>query len=361
MEYDWYKIYVMQKYEELKKLQPKNDTKEIRYAIATSEDLLNYRESRKKKPTTSEIFFRDYEKLKRSQMLWPDLSAFAKSAKENINFNTDILKMCLSNEELLCLTHDFFKNATPKEIFKQFMHFYKQKNKNVHIFRNTSVDFYADSFYLPYYRDLFIQLKPRNEFEDASTLAHEYGHGIHFYNNFHPNIYYKNYIFIEIISTFFEYLMLIYYSHTGSYQEVAINCFIDTYEERKAMAENIQTFFNYAEYIGLKENLSKKEEINLITSFCNYYGDEQIKDLFNEGSIAEDAIYVFATSIVCELLCIYYEDPDKTFYLVKRLMKIDPRLSPERFYEEILKLGITPNENIATLNNHLKRELTRFS
>jgi len=359
MEYNWYHTYIKQKYHELRKLQKIQDSLEIRKAIASIEaELLP--EPRVKKQKTREIFLNEYQEFKKAKFLWDDLTTFTELSQTPITFDPQSLITNFSDEELFTLSHDFYKNATTEELFAQFMHFFKQRNRNVHFFRNSKLDFYANVFYLPYYHELFMHLKPRGEFGDVAVLNHEYGHGIHFLNNFHGNFYGKNIFFIEIISTFFEYLTLLYYSQNGNYQYAALNSLIDTFEERKGYAENIKTFISYIDYMGLEGCGNKLEELKVIDNYLSYYGNTNIEELYTEGKISEDILYVFATIIVCELLNIYLDDPPKAFFLLNQLMNINPALSPEEYYEEILNLGIYPNNSVLNFNDHLKRELTRF-
>lgn len=359
MEYNWYHKYLRQKYNELKKLQKAQDSLEIKQALASIEaELLPTR--REKAQKARDIFFNEYQVFKKSKFLWDDLITFAELGEEKIDFDDSALEANFSKEELFALSHDFYRDATTKELFAQFMHFFKQRNRNVHIFKDPSLDFYADVFYLPYYKELFMQVKPRGEYGDVAVLNHEYGHGIHFLNNFHGNFYDKNNVFIEIISTFFEYLTLLHYSQNGDHQYAALTSLVDDFEERKCYAENIQMFLLYKDYIGLESCGSKLEEIKAIDSFLLYNGESNIEEMYTEGKISDDIMYVFATIIVCELLCIYLNDPDKAFDLLNELMHIDPTLPPEKYYQAILDLGIYPNNSVLDFNNHLKRELTRF-
>ena len=360
MEYDWYKVEVAQKYKTLKELYAKRPTKEIKYAMATIEDLLLYREPDYSKQSEAQIFYDEYQRFKRCKFLWNDLSTFSTYAQKPIDYDVKAIRCNLSNDDLFALTHDFFKHGTNKEIFKQFMTFYKQRKRNVHFLRKTSMPFYGESFYVPYFKDFYIQLKPRKEFGDAATLAHEYGHGIQFLNNYHPNFFYKNHIFQEIISTLFEFLLLLYYSQNGEYQYIAINSLIDVFEERKNQTQNINTFLNYIAYLGLENCYNKIEEAQRIEQYFTLYGNDAFHKMMKEGRISTDIMYIFATTIVCELLNVYYRDQDKAIYLAQKIMEIDPRLSPEDYYNEILKLGLYPNKTIPRLNHRLKKELSRY-
>ena len=191
MEYNWYHKHLKQKLRELKKLQAIYDSIEIRQAINAITDEISFPLKRPKR-TEPEIFYYEYQKFKDIRFLWDEFNYFSQNNIAEINYNPSDLAIKLSNNELVELSHDFFKNATTKKMYEQFLHFFAKRNKHLHFLRNSEVDFYADVFYLPYYQDLFLQLKPKDEFGDVATLNHEYGHGIQFLSNYHENIYQSN-------------------------------------------------------------------------------------------------------------------------------------------------------------------------
>ncbi|MBQ6841572.1 MAG: hypothetical protein IJO63_05635 [Bacilli bacterium] len=363
MQYDWYNTQIKQRLRELKSLRDIDDSKEIRIAISACEAQLGYRKPHsKKEPSARDLYLSEYLEFKKYNMIWPDLKKFASLGSKGITFDVEKSKIALEPSQMFEMTHDFFRDATPQKTFEDFLHFYKNRRKDVHFITNSPESLYAESFYLPYYREHFIQMIPRNEFGDLSTLSHEYGHGIQFLNNYCQKWFSRNSLFIEIISTFYEFLTLIHYSHNGEYQEAATMALLDNWEEMKYAAGNINTFLTYTDLMGLNECANKYELVKEIDSFIKEFGPTNIAEISKEdGLISDNIIYVFAASIVCQLLNIYYEDPDKAFYYANKLMMIRPTLSPEEFYEEILNVGIFPNDGFIQFEEHMKRELTRFS
>ena len=60
-----------------------------------------------------------------------------------------------------------------------------------------------------------------------------------------------------------------------------------------------------------------------------------------------------------ELFKIYLNDSDFAFYLLQKIMEINPNLPPREYLEQIKNLGIIPNSSISEYDLHLKRELKR--
>ena len=72
------------------------------------------------------------------------------------------------------------------------------------------------SIFLPYGKKTYICMKRYGVVEDIFDLVHEYGHGIHFSMNFDMKVYENNYLFVEIVSIFFELLCM---EHLISFKE----------------------------------------------------------------------------------------------------------------------------------------------
>ena len=111
--------------------------------------------------------------------------------------------------------------------------------------------------------------------------------------------------------------------------------------------------------VDINEFQSKGDLIKNIDSFVNSANQRELSDLL-DCRPSEDFIYIIAQSIVNELYMIYLNDPDKAFYLLKRIMDINLNLPPQVYLSEINKLGINPNQSIDAFNMHLKRELRKI-
>ena len=102
-------------------------------------------------------------------------------------------------------------------------------------------------------------------------------------------------------------------------------------------------------------------EINNFLNSINDYISEHGTNIFKcylTPPISEKIVYLFATSIVIELLTIYDKDPEKAFYILKKIMEINLQLPSQEYYNRLQALGLCTNNSETVFNHHLKRELT---
>ena len=196
----------IKKLQEYRKKAHPNEFPLIDDTLNTMIDLVYYDKTDRSIQLT-DLMADDYKFLQNYRYLWDNVRKFAKmSATDQYDSYSIDSSIEIDKDELFCLAHDFFKNGTDERTFQLFNDMYKRRARNVSVFEDPTIDFMADSIYLPYYRDVFIQLNRHNNFEDVSSLIHEYGHGIQHLVNYLPNLYQS--IFAEIISSYFELISL---------------------------------------------------------------------------------------------------------------------------------------------------------
>ena len=299
----------------------------------------------------------DYNFLTLYRYLWPLVNDISKIANDDIT-SIPYPQLDVDNKELIGLVHDFFKNGTTKEIFELFCKLYK-KRKSLYFLKSQDPTIYANSLYLPYDESFYVQMSRKNEFNDIAILTHEYGHGIHLLSNFSPNLYNNLIVYSEIVSMFFELICSDYYSKIKEFEKSAIVTQFETWDMATENAKSLFQEFSILSAIDINEFQSQGDLIKNIDSFVSSVNQSELSDLL-DCRPSEDFIYIIAQSIVNELYMIYLDDPEKAFYLIKKIIDIDLNLPPQIYLSEINKLGINPNQNIDEYNMHLKRELRKI-
>lgn len=232
----------------------------------------------------------------------------------------------LSKKDLLELVCDFYKNGTNKEFYELFLRMLK--NKEITLYKNRKDSFDAFSIFWPYSNEFNAVIHcsnygNNNDFNYVPIIVHEIGHGIDALINYHISFQQENYIYAEIISTFFELICNEYFYHS-EFKKDSISFSYEYFNDINSKAKILNNYNIFEQYM---ENP------------INYFP------------------YIVAFSIALELLMIYKQDKDKSLYLVKKIIEIPKFLTPEEYYKRILNLGITPNNTLDKYENILKRKL----
>ncbi len=125
----------------------------------------------------------------------------------------------LSDDDFFAVVNDFFKDVLDKELYGVYRGMFKRHDKWVHMCRLMEKFPNPNAVFFPYGRKVPIRLKRSNTAEDLVSLSHEYGHGIQFRSNFHPDFFKFGNAFVEVISLFFELLSMEYFGKFPEFQE----------------------------------------------------------------------------------------------------------------------------------------------
>ena len=336
---------------EIRKKAHANERELIDVTITTMLDVIeDYKDTKPSELVTA--MESDYRFLKSNSFLWEDVRKFAKM--NCIDYYSEFIfenGLELTDDEILALTHDFYKSATDKETFEKFLKVFNKRHKTLGIFEDQYSEFVADSVYLPYYHDVFIQLNRKNTFEDVCSLVHEYGHAIQATTNFHPNIY--NSCFAEIISVFYELISFEHYSIVNDLKISAGMAQWDDYNSRILFADDLCDEFDI-----IKQIKARRKGTTTRVKIARYAKhDAATMQGFIEYDTAENLQYVIAELIGIELYMIYRKDKDKAMYLIHKIMDIDLRLNNEEYYKEIQKLGLNVNRKTSEYQDHLLKRM----
>lgn len=356
MEYNWYFPLLKQRLKSLKNLKKKASLEQalkIEYAIIVINALLAG-EPHIDHSSSDNFEYNlesDYRYFKELKYLWPIAKGFSKS--DNVIL-PEQPQFKLNDNDLFELINLFFKSSTNKKIYDLFLKIFKERRKNIHFLRRFPEDFYADSMYIPYYDEVYIQMAKKNNFLDVITLAHEFGHGIHFLSNANSHLLTNINPFIEIVSTFFELLCSYYFTKEGSFKKEAKATSYLEWEEIKMAANELKRELSLISEIEIEPYESKNNLRNNIRELLDNYSTDEIESIL-ESNNANNFRYIVGYSIAVELFIVYKSDPDRAFYILNKLMNIDARLSGKEYYNKIQSFGIIPNENGDKYEDHIKK------
>ena len=356
MEYNWYNQELKEKLKEyiaIREHVDPRDLAKLNESINTIRNLLN-NHSRKKSSIESDIL-EDYTYLSKYPFLWP-------IAREISEYTTDEAllppknNLSIKEEEIIGLVHDFFKNCGSRHFFLLFLKIIKGR-KNIRFIRRPNRSC-SNCLFLNYDKSFYIQIQREYSFNDISNLAHEIGHIIQFLTNYNINIFHQNEPYSEIVSVFFELICYHHYSQDTSLYFSAILCHFQHWDSLCEDAKSLSSELQIIDTIKINENKSKIKLKENIRKFINANDCFYFKEIIAERPV-QNFIYIIAQSIAVELFKIYLNNPDFAFYLLQKIMEINPNLPPREYLEQIKNLGIIPNSSISEYDLHLKRELKR--
>lgn len=261
----------------------------------------------------------------------------------------------LSDDELYCLVHDFYRDMTDEETFKTFMYMFKRRDKWLHTTRLMEVNPDPWSLFLPYFNEVHIRCRrDRLSLNDPVNLAHEYGHGVQFLTNFHPNIFSGNEFYVEIVSIFFELLMFEYLSGIPEFCPAAEYGRARILHNNIKVSEEVNSYGKILELWGFVFSLPFSHGKKILNNEVRaLYGNEcSIKSLV-EKDLVKDIPYIVGYAFAIEILMNYKKDREWGLAILRGLLEIDLSRPCTEYYQELLKLGITPGEHLEEYKQHI--------
>jgi len=114
--------------EEIKTSKTNNDLITMINEIKDIYELIDKKDSSFFEYTCEELFTNNFRLMSEYDFLWDVFKNFSFYNNYLIDYSSEELKINFSNQELLDLTYDFYKNATNKEIFNTFNSLFNKKN-----------------------------------------------------------------------------------------------------------------------------------------------------------------------------------------------------------------------------------------
>lgn len=251
-----------------------------------------------------------------------------------------------SKDDVFILTHDFFATLD-KEIFKKFLSMFKVRSNNIIFTKKDLKD--IEGFTTIKNGNIYITVNQKNTIEDVYTLVHEYGHALSMISNSEAD---KMHYYREIESKFLELLSCLYLMKIINEDETAklINMYCVTNQNTSDQTllkyqiydfmneENIFPYDNLL-YKKLFQNLENKDKLNY-EQFHMYLKYIYSNPFTYQASYAISDLYAYG------LYDIYLTDPEKAFYLYKRILC---KNNKSKEYLENIGIPISYGENVRKL------------
>ena len=308
-------------------------------------------------------FWKKFQTIKTNlqslKFLWPDYNEFYEETINTQLPDLEIKKCSLSKDDLLTLTHDFYKSLN-RYFFGNFMKNFRVRRNHIKFVNEIEND--AEGFTTPIRttKEAYIKICRLNTIEDYMSVVHEYGHAITLQINPYHLAYDKRY-FIETTSIFMELLASDYYQSQTNNNDASINKinnhieFIDDAKKIKMILSLMEEEKNLEQKFSSTKEMRKHLNRNLFTDDC-------FNKSFNSASNPDEE-FLSSYIIAIELYMLYKEDKDKALDTLKRIILLNEMPDEEQYYSNIKRLGIIPNLSLRGFEKDLQAEslkLTRF-
>lgn len=279
--------------------------------------------------------------------LWDELQDFDRNHRDDIE--TVPLQHCsLSKEDLITLTHDFFRNNFDSYFYGNFIKNFYRRRDHIAFNHDDKPGVKGELFSLKSTKESFIRVYRDFTYNDLLTIIHEYMHATSFSINddhFHKD---KDY-YSEIDPILAELLACDYFEKQfGDHKIDAVKLFINDY------------YCQHAKFNAKLIDLYKKEKANgkfrdnkALRQAATEAGITNLDKELNSLNIKAAINYMFAI----EFYSMYKQDKERALNSLKKFILASCEHEID-YYKELKKLGILPNMN--AWDHHLETvELSR--
>jgi len=280
------------------------------------------------------------EILEDISFIWGDIKEFSEVTEEPLIYISPLKQTSLTKDDLLSITHDFYKSLN-KHIFGNFMRNFYRRYDHI-VFKNLEdSNFYRGAtISIASTNESFIEIKRDFTIEDAFTTIHEYMHAISTIIN-HRHLYYPKTLYSEIDTIFMEIIAAEFLEsifHNGQ----AILDRVSEHSRYAAIADELKSKIQLIEYEKtLKRNFKNNKELRCAGEVHCKLLPKELDDILTFPVLTSQE-YLVSYMFALELYQMFTEDKDKALYYLNKIILLDCR-SEEEYYNNIKKFGFIPN------------------
>jgi len=280
-----------------------------------------------------------------NKFTWDDIKEFKKLTTYPVFQNNPTVNIInISNNDILELTHDFYKELNPF-FYKNFMKNFKMQNNHL-VFKKLDLSnpsIYGQTITLDSFDESFIEIYKNNTINDVITSIHEYSHATSARINYH-HLLYPKLLFCELDSEFMELLACDYLFKTLNNTDllkIKINKY-DDYRKKAHKIVNHIKLINAEKY--LKYGYHNETVLKNISNNKCHIKTNDLKNMLYSPDISS-INYLISFIFALELYYLYKEDKEKALYNLEQIILLKCN-SEEEYYNNILNFGINPNFNL---------------
>lgn len=303
-----------------------------------------------------EIYLDLKKQFKAISFLWSEFQIFSGFARYPYHIPT-IPKNSLTENDILTLTHDFYRSINPF-FYEHFMKRFKERDTYLNFGIYNRRLHHGEAISLPSTNEVFINVNREFTLEDFGTTVHEYSHAISFTINPSHQTLGKQH-FTEIDSIFFELLAYDYfYDLTKNQTAVLLKAQEHNHNITYANKFNTMMYLEILE-TELNRDFRNTEEMQKLATQRFRISPDYLEKTLKYGN-EHPEIYLTGYMIAIELYMLYKKDKDKALYILRQIIEMRA-INAEEYYNNIIKLGIIPNLSIPMYVSNLTNDINRLT
>lgn len=268
----------------------------------------------------------------------------------------EISNVSLSKDDILELTHDFYKTLN-HYFFRRFKKNFAQRYDHIAFIENSKEKFKGVALSILSLKETFIDIHRDYTLTDVITVIHEYMHATSMVIN--PYHFLDNkYIYSELDTAFIEllaadYLNGIFKGNTGPALKAS------NHAERINDVRNVIDTFKI---IGFEERLGcdfddNSELKNAAQKTCNLSG-KMLEDMLTIGDFQPE-IYITGYIFAIELYDLYKRDKDLALFFLRSIIEMRC-YTYEDYYRQLKKFNLYPNNHMSEYHQELQSDVIRL-
>lgn len=290
------------------------------------------------------------------KFLWNDYNYFFESSKSiNVPF-LELKRNSLSTDDILSLTHDFYKSLN-SSFYTNFMKNFDKRKKHIAFQPQDNLEFCGETIVIKTTKEAFLTVGRYYTLEDFTTTVHKYSHATSFQINPNHLDHFKR-SFTEIDSMFMELISSDYYkSLTNDNNATMVKTKI--HNSYSLSSRDVALIISLIE-----KELERKEEFKCNKDIRQSLDEKrflslELDDILLHSSI-DLSIYLTSYLFAIELYNLYKEDKEKALYILKKIILLDNK-DEQQYYSNIKELGIIPNLGLHEYQTNLQNEAEQIS
>ncbi len=303
----------------------------------------------------SEKFLDEYDAMVRGGKFLNVIRPLA--GKEQILPYVEISNYNLINRNVMFeLVQEFFETVLSPKTYSLFSEFFDMRNSHIFLGNYDT----PETLFIEYLKEPIIISIDNKTVDDIASLAHEFGHAIHFLvgSKYDYTCESEDDTFVEIVSMIFEIMFMDFLRSKKHFCRQARK--LQLKYQNSVLADVRKAFLAQGLYERIYEEQARMGiYIEECSSFRSNIIDRVKLGLLLKDTPAESIKYSLGYLVGIELLYAYFKDHDKAREMIDGIMELDVSIDSMDYFYDLIDFGVNPGEHLMRYRSYLKTDRSK--